>query len=264
MSSLSINYLNPVSLACVNCTGFFTYRRKRDSPSQGLHMNEEENGSVEETLQEVASPVESENEHADVSNHPQQSVSKRNDADYNWAEMRRQQRELQEEIERLKSPPKPQEDKYGFSDDDLIEGKHFKELHKEILKLKSDIQQRDMSSLDDRIKAKFPDFTDVVSKESIEFLNQNAPEMAAILAQTSDPYSKAVAAYKYLKATAPSTGDLHDKKKAVENLQKPVSANAVNKQSVLGNAKQFENGLNMTPEAQKHYWKEMQEAIKAG
>lgn len=226
-----------------------------------MHMTEEVNESVEETLQGVAPADESTSEHDNVSEQQRNDEApKRKDAEYNFAELRRQVRELQEENERVRKQNQPQPD-YGVQEDDLIEGKHFIQLKKELEEMKSSWKQKELATVDERLKARFPDFSQVVSRENIEYLNNNHPEMAEALASYNDPYKKAVAAYEYMKLVAPSPQVYEEKKKAEENMKKPVSVNAVNKQSVLGDAKAFENGLTLTPEAQKHYWREMNEAI---
>ena len=75
----------------------------------------------------------------------------------------------------------------------------------------------------------------------------------------------AAGAYKLLKNTgygAPvkSAAPTLEKKKALENSQKPLSVNTVTKQSAIGNAHAFENGL--TPDLKKQLWADMQKAMK--
>lgn len=235
-------------------------------------MSEEENQSViEETQEAVAQPSETE-QHDDVSNQAQEAEQKkRNDAEYNWAEMRRQMREQQEELEYLKklnseaNKKTPEhEEEYGYSDDDLIEGKHLKNLQNEIKQLKSKLNQTESNSIEDRILYKYNDYYDVVNKENIEILEKNEPELAESLVHYPDDYKKRVAAYKLLKkiAVEKTSGDSLERRKAEENSKKPVSTNAVTKNSAIGNAHLFENGL--TKELKAQLWKEMQDSKKAG
>lgn len=234
-------------------------------------MTEEENKSVEEVVpQGAAQTIESE-EHNDVSNESQEDKqSKRNDADHNWAEMRRSREKdrekmdaLESEINLLKSPPKTEEEDFGISDDDLVEGKHLKDLKREIKKLKSDLNRKEISSVEERVQTKFSDYSDVVSKDNIELLKQKEPELAQSIYHIKDPYSQAVAAYKLIKNTiAGNNENSLEKRKAMENSQKPVSVNAITKQSAIGNAHLFENGL--TKDLKSQLWKEMQSAMKSG
>ena len=231
-------------------------------------MSEEENQSVETEVEEVAQPSEAE-EHDDVSQEAQEAEqSKRNDAEYNWAEMRRMNAELKEEIQRLKEPeppPKaPEEDKW-IEDDDLAEGRHILKLQKELKQLKSELETTRSSSIEDRIKVNYPDYFDVVTSDNIKYLEKHEPELAETLAAHSgDNYKQRVAAYKLMKKVIvnQSPGNAIEKKKAQENSQKPVSANAVTHNSAIGNAHMFENGL--TPELKKQLWNDMQTAIKSG
>lgn len=196
---------------------------------------------------------------------------KRNDAEYNWAEMRRIERELKQQNEELKKqlsqvnkPLQAEDDEIGVKDEDLVEGKHLKNLHKEIRQLRSELKQRESSSVEDRLKLHYPDYAEVLANENIELLNKTDPEFAETLALQTDPYKRVVAAYKFLKklGTQSNATESLEKKKAVENSQKPLSVQAVGKQSAVGNVGMFEN--NLTPEMKKQFWKDMQTAMKSG
>jgi len=66
-------------------------------------MSEEENKSVEGNLEATAQATQS-TEHNDVSQEAKEAEQrKRNDAEYNWAEMRRQMREKDQQIEELRN-----------------------------------------------------------------------------------------------------------------------------------------------------------------
>lgn len=236
---------------------------------KGVQMTEDENVSrEEESSQVVAQP--SNEEHAQkrqeaASDSPSNELQAKNwaEARRKMQELERQNRELAESVNRLKTPVKVEEDDLGIKDEDLVEGKHLKNLKKEINDLKTQLQQKEASSVDDRLNAKFSDYVDVVSKENIELLKQNEPELAMSLWRLQDdPYAQGVAAYKLLKKLGLGEEKVAspEKEKAVKNSQKPVSVNAVTKQSAIGNAHLFENGL--TPELKKSLWKEMQQAMK--
>jgi len=233
-------------------------------------MTEEETLSVEPQVQEVAQPAESDVVPQDAPETPAQE-KKRNTAEYNWAEARRkmqdleqQNRQMQEQMSRLKpEAPVQDEDDLGIGDTDLAEGKHLKSLSKEIKQLRSLLKEQQVSTVDSKLQLKFPDFGQVVTAENIETLKQNEPELADSLRHLPDPYTKGVAAYKLLKKlgisqeSAPSSPE---RDKARANTQKPISVNAVTKQSAIGNVHLFENGL--TKELKASLWKEMQEMSK--
>lgn len=232
-------------------------------------MSEEANQSVDQEIEAVAQPSES-SEHDDVSTQAQgNQPSKRSDAEYNFAELRRQRErdreelaQLKAELNRMQSPQRNEEDDIGINDDDLIEGKHLKNLYKEIKQLKSEQKAKESSQIEKMIQLQFPDYYSVVSKENLEFLEQTDPELAESLLYYPDEYKKRAAAYKLIKKSLGNTKDNsnRDRMKAQENSQKPLSVNAVTKNSAIGNAHLFENGL--TKDLKTNLWKEMQQAMK--
>lgn len=239
-------------------------------------MSEDENMSVEETQEDIAQSTNS-TEHNDVSQEAEQAEQrKRNDAEYNWAEMRRQMREKDQQIEELqkqflsineKKAPKEEDDELAkLAKDDIITVEQAEKLaEKRARKVAEEvIKKREAATVDERVQLKYPDYSDVVSKENIELLKRTEPELAQSLYHMPDPYGQAVAAYKLLKKIAAKNdeGPSLEKKKAAENSQKPLSVNAVTKQSAIGNAHLFENGL--TKELKTQLWEEMKEAMKSG
>lgn len=235
-------------------------------------MTEEENKSVGTQVSQADAPA-TESEVHNERSQDQAEQRKRNDAEHNWAEMRRMMREKDLEIQDLKTqfsqinkkPPAEDEDDLGnLAEDDIVTVAQAKKLAKKLAKNVAEevIKQREASTVEERIGLKFPDYRDVVTKENIELLKQQHPELASSLIHVPDPYQQAVAAYKMLKTMVPPPSQTLEKKKAVENSQKPVSVQSVTKQSAIGNAHLFENGL--TPELKKSLWNEMQQAMKTG
>ena len=229
-------------------------------------MSEEETNSVAQDEQVSAETTQNEQ----VQNERQEAAEesrKRNDQDRNWAEARRkmqelerQNQELAEKISRVSKPEAPIEEDYGIKDDEIAEGKHVKELKRELREIKSYIKQREVSTVEERIKTKFPDYDEVVTKDNIEYLKQKSPYLVEALANNKDPYAQAVAVYDALKMATPPKQNYPDKERAAKNAAKPVSVNAVTKQSPLGNAQMFENGL--TPELKAQLLKEMNDAAR--
>lgn len=238
-------------------------------------MSNEENMSVEETQKELAQPTESIS-HNDVSQETQEAESRqRNDAEYNWAEMRRQIREKDQQIDDLKnqfyqmtrrSTQVEEEDELAnLAKDDIITVEQAEKLaERRARKIAEEVfKQREAETVEERVQLKYSDYADVVSKENIELLKRTEPELAQSLYHMPDPYSQAVAAYKLLKKISVKTESPSlEKKKAMENSQKPLSVNAVTQQSAIGNVHIFENGL--TREMKSQLWKEMKAAMKAG
>lgn len=219
--------------------------------------------------QELVTQQEPEVASDDVSEDIQEQPAKKS-VDYNWNEARRRMRDLervaqeqQEIIEKLKKPQ--EEDLTAIHDDEIITAKQARALAQKMAKQAAEeaLRQRDIETLEDRMRAKFSDFDEIVSEENINFLNKNEPEIAASLKKLSnDPYLQAITAYKMIKNIRPKTSSEQsiEKKKALQNSQKPVSAQSVAKNSAIGNAHLFENGL--TEELKKQLYKEMMQAIQ--
>ncbi len=239
-------------------------------------MSEEENVSVEgETLQGDAQATDSVLDHNDVSSEEQENQqSKRNDSDHNWSEMRRQMREKDQRIDDLsrqfleiskRNPPTEEVDELAnLAEDDILTVAQAKKLAQKMARgVAEDVfKEREAATVDERVQLKYSDYADIVTKENRELLKQTEPELAQSLYHIPDPYNQAVTAYKLLKkVTAPGESSLSlDKKRALENSQKPLSVNAVTKQSAIGNAHLFENGL--TPDLKKQLWADMKQAMK--
>lgn len=236
-------------------------------------MSEEENKSVEQEAQAVAPAAESEVVVQEAVKEDVQEKKQQKDAAYNWAETRRkmqeldrQNRDMQEKlnaIERQKAAPEIDEiDKLG--DDDLMTKAQAKRLAERVAKQAANeaIRQREAATVEDRLTLKHTDFADVVTKENIELLKQTEPELALSLSHNPDPYAQGIAAYKLIKKLGIG-GEVEmtpEKEKAKANSQKPVSVNAVARQSAIGNAHLFENGL--TKELKASLWKEMEQCRK--
>ena len=159
---------------------------------------------------------------------------------------------------------------FSLDEEGLVEGKHVKKVTNRIKKLESILKQQDEQNklvhIESKIRNQFPDFEKVVSKENVEMLNAQFPEMAQVLRDTSDVYSKAVSAYSVMKQYGIYKDDtfLADKAKAIANAQKPkplISANPQQGDSPLSKANAFANGL--TPELAVQLRKEMEAARKA-
>lgn len=231
--------------------------------------------------QEVASPSHSDEQHNDSTSQQMYQTSKRNDAEYNWNEARRRMQELERraleseaELGRIRQQFKPQEVEdplAKLSKDDIITVAQAEQIAERKAEIKAKkiveeyLQQKEADTVEDRIQAKHPDFNSVVTEDSIAQLKQQHPEIAESLhALRTNPYKQAKAIYDAVKAFVPqkatSVQQMLDKKRATENAAKPMSVQAAPKQSVLGNAQMFENGL--TPELRTQLYKEMQQAIK--
>lgn len=237
-------------------------------------MSEEENSNVEaELVEAVVQPEESTDSQEQAQETPEQR-RERNDAEYNWAEMRKQMRQKDLEIAELreqfshitKKASPPEEDEFAkLAEDDILTVAQAKKLATKLARQTAEtvLRERDAQTVDERLQTKFPDYKSTVTRENIELLNELKPEVAESLTLLgNDPYRQAKLAYEYIKAFVPQRDETmnKDKKKAEVNSKKPLSVQAVGKQSAIGQAHQFENGI--TPELKAQLWKEMQEIRK--
>lgn len=183
-------------------------------------------------------------------------------------QLERENRELRQYYERQskQTDSSSDEDDIGIDDDDIVDGKVVKRLYhelKELKKFKSSYEQKEISSIPDRLKNKFSDFDQVVTQENIEKLKHSEPELYASITSGSDLYAKGVSAYKTLKALGIVKDDLYvsQKEKVHANQSRPLSTQSIKGQGALSDANIFANGL--TPELKKQLQLEMEQAAKA-
>lgn len=230
-------------------------------------MTEEVNESVEEVV--ASQPTETEEQ----ANAPVEAQEKKasNDVEYNWAEARRKMRDLerqnadmQKQLQSLSKPAPVEEEFDNFADDDILTAAQAKKLAKKMAMevAQEAIRQKDASTVDERLALKHPDFSQVVTRDNVEKLMEIEPELASSLRYISDPYQQGITAYKMLKKLGIHQEDtfVKEREKAKMNSQKPVSVNAVTKNSAIGNAHLFENGL--TADLKKQLYEEMRQCAK--
>jgi len=181
-----------------------------------------------------------------------------------------QEMETARNPQQTQAQSKPDED-YNIESDTLVEGKHLSKYDKKIRqledKLKGYEQQNNVTAAEVRLKNLYPDFDKVVSRDNIEQLKANYPELAETLNSSStDIYSKAVSAYTLIKKLGISPEDAYqqDKERAMKNAVKPRPLTSISPQqgdSPLSKANAFANGL--TDELKAQLRKEMYAAMKA-
>lgn len=164
-----------------------------------------------------------------------------------------------------------QEEELSIAPDELAEGKHLSKVALKIKRLEDKLKkyetQNTAATTEIRLKAQYPDFDNVVSKDNIELLKLRHPELAATLINSSaDLYSKGVSAYSLIKnmGIAPEVPvKNYDAEKALaqKNMSKPRSSISLSPQqgeSPLHRANAFANGLTEDLKAQLR--REMEEA----
>ena len=112
-----------------------------------------------------------------------------------------------------------------------------------------------------RVRAKFPDFDSVVTKESMTLLQKMEPDIFKALGDISNEESQAIAAYKYVSKFLPdATQGEMTRQRLQENSMKPKSLSSTGGSSPLSQAGAFEQGL--TPALQKQLLAEMNAAAR--
>lgn len=173
-----------------------------------------------------------------------------------------------QEVEASRSQPVEDLD-INLGNDELAEGKHLNKVDRKIKKLEDTIKQYQQQSavalVEAKLKIQYPDIESVVSKENIEILSMQHPEIAATINSSSDLYSKAVTAYTLIKKLGIQPEDHYqsDRLRAQTNAAKPRPLTSVNPQqgdSPLSHANAFANGL--TDELKAQLLKEMKNAMR--
>ena len=183
-----------------------------------------------------------------------------------------QQMQLQQQQYQPKQQEEPVEDyDIDIDSDALAEGKHLKKLMAKQKAMEQQLKRYQMQSeevaIETKIRSEFPDFDKVVSKENVDILIQQFPQIAETLRNTPNMYNKAATAYTVIKnfGIHKDTPKFEaDRAKAVSNAQKPrplASVNPTQGDSPLSKANAFANG--MTDELKEQLRREMYAARKS-
>jgi len=200
------------------------------------------------------------------------------EADLNWRRLREQNKELERRLNEIESIKKREEkkeeikpdpeDDLGIKDDDIVEGRSYKALKREVRSLNDAIQkeriERDKIAAEARLRAEYPDIFKVVTTENMEELARKKPEVARTILTSTDQYAQYATAYDLIKTYGIGNQDPYadDKARAQKNLSKPKSAATVfprQGESPLAEADRFARG--MTPELQQQLLREIEESI---
>lgn len=226
---------------------------------------------LQETLEtQVEEPVEQEETET-------QEAPKEDAEQVNFREMRAKAKQLEEErdearriIEQMKQQntppvqvPQKEEDEDLIDNDDLVDGKKYNKLAKEVRLLKKELRQHGETSVETRLKQQYNDFDKVVNQENVKMLKTLYPELAATLGSDTNLYSQAVSAYTMIKQMGIyKTDDYTQEKKIVEkNMAKPRPLTSVSPQKgndPLAKANVFAGGL--TEDLKAQLYREMKEA----
>ena len=238
--------------------------------------NREEMSQVEESVSDDSSPTEQPSKPSPKDSFRAVREAKERaerERDAMLSQMLQMQQQMQMiQQQQPQQQEQPQEDyDFDIEADALAEGKHLKKLMAKQKAMEQQLKSYQMQSeavaVETRIRAQYPDFEKVVSKENVELLNEQFPEIARTLRDTPDMFNKAAAAYTVIKnfGIHKDTAKFEaDRAKAVSNAQKPrplASVNPTQGDSPLSKANAFANG--MTDELKEQLRREMYEDRKA-
>jgi len=245
---------------------------------------EELNNVVQEQTGQVPQEIEPGNSDAPQNNQEMQAPTEEDLQARNIREMRlikeKAERErdeayalLQQMKNKTEAPtpppaPEPEEDfSLDVSESELVEGKHLSKVAKKIKKLEQQLQSYQQATtsatVETKLKQKYSDFDKVVSKENVEALVRDYPELGDTLRSSKDLYSQAVSAYTMIKQLGVYKEDnfAPDRAKAEANAAKPRPLASVAPQQGEGpltRANAFAGGL--TDELKAQLIKEMNDA----
>lgn len=163
-------------------------------------------------------------------------------------------------------------DSFTIDDTDLVEGKHIKEILREVKSLRKTVaaQQQQTSrttqdALDLKLRAQYPDIDKVLTPENIEIFRDIDPDLAETIGNNQDIYKKASLAYKMIKQYGIYKDQTYAPQKSIvaKNQAKPKPMASVSPQqgdSPMSHANAFANGL--TSDLKKELNRQMREAMK--
>lgn len=158
------------------------------------------------------------------------------------------------------------EDDIELDPDGYVEWKHVEKKLKNLENKLQNYQQYSQEvTVESRLRAQYPDFDQVVSRDNIETLRNQYPDIAQTLTSSTDMYSKGSSAYTIIKRLIGSENNSYeaDKQRIQRNASKPkplASLNPTQGDSPLSHANAFANGL--TDDLKKSLYKEMMEIRK--
>lgn len=254
-----------------------------DLPQEPLEEVQSASAAVEEV--EQTETQEAAHENSQTKDEPK-APEKLSPAQESFRELRqktqRMERERDEAVRKLQEretpqAPSPKEDDnykaFVLGDDEIMEGKHGKQLLQTVQRLEQELRQykQQSSALTDkqRLTQQFPDFEKVVNPDMLADLRIADPDAWEVLNNSSaNLYSTGKMAYNAIKSAGLVSNDtqqfVQDRLIAHKNVNKPKPLNSINAQqgdSPMSRANGFANGL--TDDLRKQLLKEMMDARNA-
>ncbi len=242
--------------------------QNHEEPSYEPEEVVEYEDSVEEVEEEVSSETPQQMNFRMIKERAERAERERDEA-MKYAMSFNQQKPVQNTPD-----PVEQEEDYlsglGIDNDGLAEGKHLKEILKEVRSLKKELNSYKTKSTQDtvevKIKSQYPDFDKVVSQDNLQSLRSMNPDLADMILSTPDIYKQAKLAYDMVKQYGIYKDQSYNQEKIVaqKNSAKPRPLASVSPQqgdTPLSKANAFANGA-LSKDVKNQHYREMLEAMK--
>lgn len=195
----------------------------------------------------------------------------------NFRQMRERQEQTDRELERLrreleKKNQEPVEDlEFSVAPDDLLQGSHAYKLQKKLKRqeemLAKQQQQMEQLLIESRLRAQYPDFDQIVTKDNLEALSSQHPEITQTLRSSTDLYSSAATAYTVIKNLGlsyhPAAPAISKEKETIQkNAAKPKPIGAVGSQQGSSPLTRVNDYGQLTQEMKDKIYEEMQSLAK--
>jgi outer membrane translocation and assembly module TamA len=219
------------------------------------------NEQIEQTP-ESSEQVEETTQASETNQHEAQASPQNEDNIRQLREARKKaEKERDEYLQRLKTYEEQQKKQevppVERDPSDLVE---WRDVQTEISKLKQEInqyqQQTFQSTTETRLKSQYPDIEQVLTADNIDKLKESDPELAAMIDENQNLYTKASVAYKYIKKMGIYSDKNYDKEKETitHNSTKPRSSSAAGQASPLS---EMNNFIDNPEEHRKKLYKDM-------
>ncbi len=190
-----------------------------------------ENVSEEIQTEEVVQPPKEQEALSQPTQVTTQKTPEESSKEYNFKQLRDVNKQLEDRL-RIYEEKETSSQEDDLGEEDLVEGKHLK---KGLEKLEKLILQKELETVPDKLRDKFKDFDQVVTRENLEKLKETEPELYLTIKNGSDLsasglFAKGVAAYKTLMSLESSTEQtkyMKQKDQVHENHKKPLPTQAV-------------------------------------
>lgn len=137
--------------------------------------------------------------------------------------------------------------------------KEMKPLLQKVEELEKQLEQQKQFQFMDQLKRQYSDFQEVVNSETLAILEQQEPELAALIVESKDPYKIGMQSYKYIKAL--NIVDKSNEVRRVKEVDKKLEKNAKTVQTPQAYDKRpLAQAYKMTDADKKMLYEEMHNA----